>query len=447
MALKTIFRVSVFLVMISLLVTLPALALEEMDERLRVGVLEFGGSVSREYREAAVSNLTSSLYDLGRFDLVDRSRIEEILEEQRFQQTGIVDRSQAVEIGHILALDIAVTGNINRLTTEYERTDEGAYYQASADVTVQFIDVETGEILHIIEQSASASNSNAVEARHRALSRTFGSSFQRELRGRYSLFANIIRVEDGHVFFMSGSELGVVSGSRYHVLRELEMGRDLSDDLFTEEIGVVEVTDVSSNMSRARIVWSTENIQEGDIVREMPSRSVGSIKFNLTYPSFTINNEKSVSAPHFVFQFGSELPFSRESGITLGYTGPKDLSLLNIGYRTGRELSLVPGRLTTAIGGEAGLSFAAQSVLGGNHQGDNAVSLGFYGQAFLGLKLYLSPRSGPRIKGGIFGQYGPTHRSWLVDEHSVSDQNLEYDEVRRRGYGLFLTLSYPLGGN
>jgi curli biogenesis system outer membrane secretion channel CsgG len=65
---------------------------------------------------------------------VDRENIEELIDEQKFQVSGLTDESTAVEIGKLSGADIVVIGSISYVGKKYY-------------MNIKLISVETGEII------------------------------------------------------------------------------------------------------------------------------------------------------------------------------------------------------------------------------------------------------------------------------------------------------------
>jgi hypothetical protein len=83
--------------------------------------------------EFAAEELTFLLVNLKKYSIVDRSSLDIIRAEQRFQLSGEVDDDTAVSIGHLIGAAVVITGNINPY-------GEVKYLRLKA------LDVETGEI-------------------------------------------------------------------------------------------------------------------------------------------------------------------------------------------------------------------------------------------------------------------------------------------------------------
>ncbi len=79
--------------------------------------------------------LASNLQKTGKFRVMERSQMDQILKEQNFQQSGACDASQcAVEMGRILGLDRIVVGSMGLVGSTYS-------------FNLRLVDVGTGEAL------------------------------------------------------------------------------------------------------------------------------------------------------------------------------------------------------------------------------------------------------------------------------------------------------------
>lgn len=87
-----------------------------------------------------------SLMRTGKFSLVDRSVIDEILEEQEFSYSGVVDPSTAVELGRLSGAEAVMTMSITSVTHDPFWDDEPA--QRDALLHIKLISVETSAVLY-----------------------------------------------------------------------------------------------------------------------------------------------------------------------------------------------------------------------------------------------------------------------------------------------------------
>ncbi|MEO0140161.1 MAG: CsgG/HfaB family protein [candidate division WOR-3 bacterium] len=75
------------------------------------------------------------------FSVVERSRVEEILAEQEFGYSGVVDPSTAVQLGKLMGADVVL---ISQASEKYD----AEYESWNITISGRIVSVETGEILY-----------------------------------------------------------------------------------------------------------------------------------------------------------------------------------------------------------------------------------------------------------------------------------------------------------
>ena len=113
----------------------PLLAQAQPKEKTTIAVLtiESKGGVSPSEAATLTDRLGSMLVNTNVFTVVDRSKMEEILQEQGFQQTGCTSTECAVEVGKLLNVQKMVSGSIGKIGRTYT-------------IDLALIDVETSQI-------------------------------------------------------------------------------------------------------------------------------------------------------------------------------------------------------------------------------------------------------------------------------------------------------------
>ncbi len=101
-------------------------------------VLPFGTSGADPETGRAAAHFLENALAASPLRLVERSNISDIIAELEFQQSGLVDKDSAVEIGKLLGAAYIISGNIDRAGRDLI-------------VSARIIDVSTGEILGIRE--------------------------------------------------------------------------------------------------------------------------------------------------------------------------------------------------------------------------------------------------------------------------------------------------------
>jgi TolB-like protein len=100
-----------------------------------IAVLDFeGNDISPSEARALTDRLRSELVGTGQFTIIERGKMEEVLKEQAFQQTGCVSSECAVEVGKLLSVKNIIIGSISRVGS-------------INSVTARVVSIESGEII------------------------------------------------------------------------------------------------------------------------------------------------------------------------------------------------------------------------------------------------------------------------------------------------------------
>ncbi|MGE4658832.1 MAG: CsgG/HfaB family protein [Gammaproteobacteria bacterium] len=99
-----------------------------------IAVIEFEGKGISQVEASALSDeLEIHLSNFGGYTVVERGKMEEVLEEQGFQQSGCVSEECAVEVGKMLGTKVIVVGSISKVRSTFS-------------VNSKIVDVQTGGI-------------------------------------------------------------------------------------------------------------------------------------------------------------------------------------------------------------------------------------------------------------------------------------------------------------
>jgi TolB-like protein len=100
-----------------------------------IAVLEFEGKgVSQSETSTLTDRLRDEMFKTGIYIVLERGKMDEVLKEQGFQQTGCISSECAVEVGNMLGVQQMVAGSIGKVGTVYT-------------VSARIFDVQTGKIL------------------------------------------------------------------------------------------------------------------------------------------------------------------------------------------------------------------------------------------------------------------------------------------------------------
>ena len=118
---------------ISILLVLSTIA---FPQKITMAIMGFEATnIDEAEVKILTDRLTTKMAQAGKFIIIERARMNEVLAEQGFQQSGCVSSECAVEAGSMLGVEIIVTGSIGKLGDLYT-------------MDVRAISVESGKILN-----------------------------------------------------------------------------------------------------------------------------------------------------------------------------------------------------------------------------------------------------------------------------------------------------------
>lgn len=138
----------VFLILTSCASSLPHLP--SSQERLRIAVVGMKkGIVDQKVADMLITALSKSDY----FTVVEREKINRVIEEQKFQLSGIVDPETAVKLGELLDVQAVVKGEIVNTKVQPINWVIALTVKRTATVTAQVIDVRDGKTIAAVSET------------------------------------------------------------------------------------------------------------------------------------------------------------------------------------------------------------------------------------------------------------------------------------------------------
>jgi TolB-like protein len=208
----------------------------QLEERMSVTVVPF--EQKGEVSAASLSfqdNLIDALVDQNRFRVVERDKLDLILQEQKLSQSELVDRSTALKLGKLAAAQTIVTGSIVESSTGVE-------------IVGRMIDTETSEILTTVDVYDEVKELTAL----RALAEGMAIRIHME----FPLLGGLIIQRKGKNIFTDLGQEKISLQRRLIVYKEEVIkhpvtGKVLGSD--NEIIGRAKVTQVMPEMSKAEV--------------------------------------------------------------------------------------------------------------------------------------------------------------------------------------------------
>ncbi|MCS5651106.1 MAG: CsgG/HfaB family protein, partial [Candidatus Marinimicrobia bacterium] len=293
-------------------------------EKKSVVILSSQNDKDPESATRRITNIVSSkAVELGRFNIIDRTHIESILSEQKFQLSGIVDEDQIVEIGNMAAADEAILVKIITFGQRgvppkkkpLEKDEEENEYddnllewiikesvsavidkkledverhpnniQTIIQAEVRLLNIESGSSKNSFRISATYTGGNKTSSLNRALNK-LDWQIGRNLREFYMIASEVIEKNGNDITILTGNDMGLEEGTIFEVNspgREKKY-KDRSVTLPGKPRALAILTKIGKNTSRARIVRQWKKVKEGHRANEMiydPTTTDLAIKIN-----------------------------------------------------------------------------------------------------------------------------------------------------------------------
>lgn len=98
----------------------PLWSQERQIQKIVLGVIPFAAAGVEEYEAVSLSNrLRSELVKTRKFYVVETEKIEEIIREQAFQQTGVINERYIAKVGNMLGAQYMMTGTVGKVGRVY----------------------------------------------------------------------------------------------------------------------------------------------------------------------------------------------------------------------------------------------------------------------------------------------------------------------------------------
>ena len=286
-------------------------------EKKSLMILTAAYDEDQEIAERVLSIISGQATSIGRFEIIDRNLVDEILEEQKFQFSGMVDNDQIVEIGELAAaesaliLDIVNFGQkgvpkddgddgdddddknetlftwlvktvIKESIEEKKRKDTARVsLELKNNIHTEFrgnikiVNVETG----ISEDSFSLNANHTGGNRDASLEKVLAilsSQVRRKLKELYMITSEVFEVEGTYLNMLSGENLGLKKGTMFEISSKnrIKSYKGKTIKLPGKTRGLVKVIDGGPDGSKAKIVRKWRKIKEGHKAYELKAPPV-----------------------------------------------------------------------------------------------------------------------------------------------------------------------------
>jgi curli biogenesis system outer membrane secretion channel CsgG len=244
--------------------------------------------------------LTTALVNTGRFIVVERQAITDVIKEQDFGASGRTTDVGAAKIGKILNSQILVRGAVTEFQTSTSGGSQGFSYggvslgmsssNAHVAVNIRLYDATTGQVIDSQRVAGTATASGAsigysgiVGVGAGGFAKTpLGKATQQAIDEAVAFISakmanvpwqgKIVKVQNDTVFINAGQTSNVLVGDEFTVCRKGEemVDPDTGVSLGSEatKIGRIQVTGVEEKFSKAKATAGAANsFKAGDIIK------------------------------------------------------------------------------------------------------------------------------------------------------------------------------------
>ena len=268
---KKYLKTVVFVVM-CIMVCCGAFTGEAAQKKVAVMTFEnVSGSNERKIAEVMTDEVTVALVNSGSYTVLERTQLEKAIKEINFQNSGIVDQSQIIELGKMTGTDYTVVGKV--LLAAVVRNETGVIlgdilggshpmgksipqYKGKVTLNVRFIDNTTGELVFAQVIEGSKAGNDREVCLHNA-ARDAAANVLTAIQKANPFTAVVLYADHGQVVINKGYESGIRKGEVLEAFCERLPVKDLDGRIvtvITEEVGKVKVTEVRDGTSICKIL-------------------------------------------------------------------------------------------------------------------------------------------------------------------------------------------------
>jgi len=256
--------------------------------------------------EKIIATISNQATSIGRFHVIDRTIIDEVLNEQKLQMSGLVSDDKIITLGKMataeeaLILDVIHFGQkgipkpkkIKKNDNENDNTETLFSWVVKKSViaiidnsnsekekrklelennintvitaTIRLIDIETGISKESFKIESNYTGGNKNISLKKALENL---SFQinQHLKELYTITSEIIDVNNNTISILCGKNLGLNIGDYFEIASKdkQKLYKGTTYTLPGKKRGLVKITDVGPNASKAQIIRKWRKIKKG----------------------------------------------------------------------------------------------------------------------------------------------------------------------------------------
>jgi len=279
-------------------------------EKPRIAVVDFRSETSRAAIKVSptliVDKIASDLVKTGRFNVLERVQIEEVLKEQNFPQILKGEEYDYQKLGKLLGAQAIITGTVFYGERSITKSGGGGYGAgqlmaglifpplllippvesrpqiikvSTYSITVKAVDVETGKI--IASEDLLESDLGDIDSMTKRL--YIG------LLNNYPVKGQIIDRDENNIYVDLGKDVGLTQNDVLEVYKpgkKIMIGTAEGIQVAEEKIGEIEVSNIADTSSICKIILhlTKGDIKKDYIVKLMPAETFDLVELVRRYP-------------------------------------------------------------------------------------------------------------------------------------------------------------------
>ncbi len=122
------------------------------QQKTNIAILELeADGVTKSEARTLTNKLRGELIKTGRFDVIERSQMKAILDEQGIQQSGCISEECAIKIGQLIGVKEIIAGSVGKIESTYV-------------ISIRMIDVGKGRVVKNVDEEIAGSLTDVLKA-------------------------------------------------------------------------------------------------------------------------------------------------------------------------------------------------------------------------------------------------------------------------------------------
>lgn len=241
-------------------------------------VLPFADVSGQRLGKYVTDTLLTGLFQRRPYQLVERSRLESIIKEQKLGRSGIIDPLAAASIGRVAGADYTIMGSVKSAVMHSTYVVLGNQFTAKVVLAVQIIDNTTGEIIFAEEAEGKDSVLQVKpftkeKADMKKAADNAAAKLVDQIAALHPVEGKIAGLHDGLVYVNLGSEDGVKKGDTFLVYQEGAPIFDPDSGVILSRkkiaVGTIVITEIEPKAAIGICKEASCNIEVGQVVKRM----------------------------------------------------------------------------------------------------------------------------------------------------------------------------------